>query len=197
MANPTTPYGFQEVGLIDGVDPTFGMYTGQIAVTNTHTIYANDPAVFAAGYFDVASVTGNTGAGVAGVFVEFSYLSIAMGQRVRNRAWMGNTADIVSGSVITCKVNIHPQAKFKVRATGASNNPITQAMVGNLINFALGAGPGNNLVSTFSADAATETGTSTTLPFKILDLVQQPETDPTLINNEIIVGFNPASFLQL
>jgi hypothetical protein len=197
MANPTTTYGFRYLGLIDGAPPNFGLVARSMGAAYATAVYQGDPAILTSGLLALATVTGNTGAGVCGVFQSFTWPSISAGMTIRDRAWLGNTADIASGGVVTAHIAMHPHAKFQVRATGASNNPITNAMQGNLINFAVGAGPGNNKVSTYSADAATETSSSSTLPFKIYELLQQPETDPTVLNNEITVVFNPASFVLI
>ncbi len=197
MANPTTPYGFQYLGLIDGAAPTFGLVARSMGASYNVAVYRGDPCILTSGLPALATVTGNTGAGVCGVFQGFTWPSIAAGMTIRDRAWLGNTADIVSGGVLTAHIAMHPQAKFQVRSLGASNNPLTIAMTGNLINFAVGAGPGNNKVSTYSADDATETSSSSTLPFKIYEILQPPITDPTVLNNEVIVVFNPASFVLI
>lgn len=190
MSNSATPYGFLENGLIDGAEPTFGLYEGSLGASNSHSIYQGDPAVLSAGLFDVASVTGNTGAAVAGIFESFSWLSISAGMRVRTRAWLGNTADLVATSVVSCKVRMHPFLIIRGKVTGASGNPVVQANVGSGINFSLGAGPGANQVSTFSFDATTINSTLGSLPFKIYGLVQPPASDPTVANNDILATFN-------
>jgi hypothetical protein len=197
MANPTIPYGFRSVGLIDGGAPTFGLVARSMGASYATAVYQGDPCILTAGLPALATVTGNTGAGVCGVFQSFTWPSISAGMTVRDRAWLGNIADIASGGVLTAHIVMHPQAKFQVRVTGVPNDPVTIPMTGNLINFAVGAGPGNNKVSTYSADSATETSSSATLPFKIFEVLGQPITDPTLANNEIIVVFNPASFVLI
>jgi hypothetical protein len=202
MTNPTQPYGFSNLALIDGSDASFGIITRPLSSTNTHSIYRGDPAVFSAGYYDVASATGATGAGVAGIFEEFTWPSISAGMTVRTRAWLGNTADIVAGGTLSAKIAIHPQLVMQAKVTGGvtgTSNPITQAMVGQFCNFGQVTGPGNNLVSTFSVDAGTVTGTggvTATLPFKIHGLVQPPNSDPTSYDNDVYLIFNPASFNQ-
>ena len=188
MTNPTTPYGFKYDGLVEGLEPNFGVYSGNIATTNTHSLYQGDPAIFAAGYFDHATTTGTTGAPIAGIFISFSWLSISAGMRIYQRAWLGQTSDIVSGGDVSCKIAIGSNLILQARVTGASNNPIVQANVGEFINFATGSGPGNNLISTYSIDATSLESTSTTLPFQIYKIIQPPFTDPTAANNEILVS---------
>jgi hypothetical protein len=195
MTNPVTPYGFKYEGLYEGIEPTFGIYTGQISVSNTHSLYQFDPAVFSAGYWDHATVTGTTGAVVNGFFIGFDWLSISAGMRVYNRAWLGQTADLVANSTISCKVAIGVNLIVQARVTGASNNPIVQANVGSYINFAVGAGPGANLVSTYSIDATSLESSSTTLPFQIYKLIQPPYSDPTSANNDILVSLANGSGL--
>jgi hypothetical protein len=196
MTNSATPYGFYDNGLIDGGEPTFGIYTGSIGASNTSSIYQNDPAIFAAGLFSVGSTTGATGAAVAGIFEAFEWLSISAGMRVRTRAWLGQTADIVANSVVNCKIRMHPNAVMRAKVTGTTtNNPVTQSLIGYACNFTPGAGPGANLVSTFSIDATTLTATSTTLPFKVYGLVNAPASDPTSANNDVFVIWNNQSLI--
>ena len=187
MSNPTTPYGFKYDGLIEGLEPNFGVYSGNISVTNTASMYQGDPAIFTSGYFTVATATGGTGAPVVGVFIDFSWLSISAGMRVRNRAWLGQTADIVSGGTLDCKVAVGSNLVLQARVTGASANPIVQANVGEYVNFATGSAPGANLVSTFSIDATTLASSSTTLPFQVYRILQPPYSDPTSADNDILV----------
>jgi hypothetical protein len=197
MANPTTPYGFQDVNTVEGVSPNFGIVRRPMGASVTASIYIGDPAILTAGLPALATTTGATGAGLVGVFQGFEWPSLSFGGTRRDRAWLGATTDIVAGGQLYCYLSMNPQNKFKARVTGASNNPITNAMLGQLVNFAVGAGPGGNLISTYSIDAATVTATSTTLPWKIYEILGQPNTDPTSPGNEIIVVFNPASFVLI
>ena len=70
---------------------------------------------------------------------------------------------------------------------------MTQAQVGSNAPFVLGAG-GNTLngISSMALDDA-NIGTTSTFPFKIYRLVQQPESDPTSIYNEVLVVINNLS----
>jgi hypothetical protein len=197
MANPTTPYGFQDANIVEGASPNFGVVRRPMGASVTASIYAWDPAILTSGLPALATATGATGAGVCGVFQGFEWPSLSFGGTRRDRAWLGATTDIVPGGQLYGFLAMNPQAKFRARVTGASNNPITNAMLGQLVNFAVGAGPGGNLVSTYSIDAATVAATSTTLPWKIYEILGQPNTDPTSANNEIIVVFNPASFVLI
>jgi hypothetical protein len=197
MANPTVPYGFQDVNTVEGLSPNFGIVRRPMGASVSASIYQYDPAILTAGLPALATVTGATGAGVCGIFQGFEWPSVSLGGTRRERAWLGNTADIVAGGQLYCWLSMNQQAKFKARVTGASNNPVTVAMTGQLINFAVGAGPGLNLISTYSVDGATATASSATLPFKIYEVLGQPNTDPTTANNEIIVVFNPASYVLI
>lgn len=197
MANPTVPYGFQDVNTVEGLSPNFGIVRRPMGASVSASIYQYDPAILTAGLPALATVTGNTGAGICGVFQGFEWQSISFGGTRRERAWLGNSADIVAGGQLYCWLSMNPQAKFKARVTGASNNPVTNAMLGQLVNFAVGSGPGMNLISTYSIDAATVNASSNTLPFKIYEILGQPNTDPTLVNNEVLVVFNPASYVLI
>lgn len=190
MSNQNAPYGFRYVGLIDGSAPNFGIRTVQLSPTNNHSIYGGDvAAAISAGYYDVATEVGG-GAAIGGVFLpDFIWQSKSNQTTMRSRAWLGNSADIVAGGTLTAKVVVHPHALFQVRSNGSTGAAVSQANIGDNINFAVGAGPGNNLISTFSADQSDE-GAGASLPFRIYGLVQAPVTDPTALYNEIFVVFN-------
>lgn len=188
MANPNVLFGFQPVGLIDGTSPTFGLKTVQLAANNAHSIYQGDvAAAISGGYYDVATEVGG-GAAIGGVFWSFSWLSKSQG-RVRGRAWLGLTGDLVAGTVIEAKVIIDRDALFRVRSAGTGGAAVGQTNIGQNCNFTVGAGPGNNLVSTFGLDDVT-LGSGASLPFTVYDLEQQPDTDPTSLYNIVTVRFN-------
>ena len=189
MSNPSTPFGFEPIGLIDGVSPNFGIRTVQLATTNAHKIYQYDvAAAIAAGYYDVATEVGG-GAPIGGIFLEFKWQSVSQAMTVRSRAWLGNTADIVAGGTLEAKIMTARDATFRVRSLGSTGAAIAQASVGSNANFSVGAGPGNNLVSTFSLDDGT-IGAGPSLPFTIIGIEQAPTSDPTANYNVVQVRFN-------
>lgn len=187
MSNPSTPFGFTEDGLSDGISPNFGMYEGFISPSNTHAIYGGDVAApISGGYYDLATVVFG-GEPIGGIFEpSFEWPSISFGGTYRGRAWLGNIADVVAGGVIKCKINMNRLARFHVRSNGAA---ITQANVGSNANFATGATPGNNLISTQSLAAST-IGAGLSLPFTIIKIDPNPPSDPTASYNTVVVGFN-------
>lgn len=192
MANPNIPFGFLDNGLLDGTMPTFGLFPGQLSISNTNSIYGGDVAKPpSGGNYDVFTAPVGGGETVGGIFApDFSYLSKAQGMRSRNRAWLGTTGDVVAGSTgIACKLITAKDAVFMVRSAGLSGGPVTQAQVGQNANFAIGPAPGNNLISAFWLDDST-IGTNPALPFTIVSLAQQPVTDPTSIYNIVYVRFN-------
>jgi hypothetical protein len=196
VTNPTGSYGFRDVGLIDGADPNFGVVTRPIQASST--MYSGDPCFQTGGYWAPAVTTGASGAGISGVFESFEWPSIAAGRQVYQRYWLGLSTDIAAGGTAMAKIRTHEKTVFQARVSGASNNPITQAMVGNLVNYT----PNNNLpvtganLSPYTVDATTEVASSATLPFKIHAIIQPPESDPTSAGNEVQVIFNPLSFSQ-
>lgn len=190
MANPSTPFGFAYQGLLDGSSPNFGFVTVQINPTNANHIYGGDVAgVISGGYFDVAAVVPG-GAPIGGIFLPyFEWQSVAAGMTVRKRAWLGATGDIAAGGTLTAKLVMNPQALFRVRASGTSAAAIPATSVGLNGNFAVGAGPGNNLISTFSLGDLT-LGAGPSLPFTIYSIDQPPVSDPTATYNTLVVRLN-------
>ena len=190
MANPSTPFGFQYLELIDGVAPNFGFVTVLIDPTNTHSIYGGDVAkTISGGYFDVATEVGG-GEQIGGIFLpDFRWQSKSQGMHTFQRAWLGNTSDVVAGSTVQAKLVISPQALFRVRTLGTTAAAVGQTYVGSNANFNVGAGPGNNLISTFSLDDGT-LGAGPSLPFTIYSIEQAPVSDPTAVYNTVVVRFN-------
>lgn len=190
MANSSTPFGFQAVGLVDGVSPNFGVRTVQIDPTNSNVIAGGDVAgVISGGYYDVATAVGG-GAPIGGIFLPFfQWTSISRMDSFPQRVWLGNAADVVPGGTITAKLVINPQALFRVRSLGTTAAAIAQASVGSNANFDAGAGIGANLISTFSLDDAT-IGAGPSLPFTIVEIEGPPTSDPTANYNIVVVRFN-------
>lgn len=188
MSNPAIPFGFLDKGLMDGYAPTFGVYPAQISTGNTNKIYAGDVAApISGGYYDVATVVGGGGP-IGGIFAgNFAYNSLSAGMLNRNRAWLGQTGDLAAGSLITCDVLVASETVYKVRTAGTSGLPVGQTSVGKFANFAIGSAPGNNLISAFWLDDNTINAAQGSLPFVIVGIAQQPESDPTSINNIVYV----------
>lgn len=191
MANPSTLYGFAENGLRDGSSPTFGMKSGLINPADTGAIYGGDVSLpISGGYYNNFAAAVPGGAPVGGVFVpDFTWLSLAAVKRIYNRAWLGATGDLSGATPPTCKLIVNPQAVFRVRSAGTSGGPVTLAQVGSNVNIYIGATPGNNLISNFGIDDLS-IGAGPSLPFKIVGLVEAPQSDPTAIYNEVFVIFN-------
>jgi hypothetical protein len=190
MANPSTPFGYLDNGLMDGSAPTFGMYTGTISASNTNKIYGGDVAKpQSGGYFDVFTAAVGGGEPIGGIFLpHFSWLSISAGQRIFSRAWLGQTGDI-SGGTVSCKVLIARDNILRVRSSGASGSAVPATAVGESANFSIGTAPGNNLISAFQLDDST-LGTGPSLPFTVYSIDQQPVSDPTSIYNTVLVRMN-------
>jgi hypothetical protein len=192
MSNPAIPFGFLENGLMDGSMPTFGMFPGQLAISNANKIYGGDVAKPpSGGNYDVFTAPVGGGETVGGIFAPyFSYQSISYGGNSRNRAWLGTTGDVVAGSTgIGARILMSKDAVFLVRTAGLSGAAVGQSAVGQNANFAIGPAPGNNLISAFWLDDST-IGTNPALPFTIYSIAQAPISDPTSIYNMVYVKFN-------
>lgn len=187
MANTSAPFGFRQwTGT--GSTPTYEQVAGPIAYDNTTKIFTGDPVSINATTGMLEQATAGT-APLAGVFAGCKYSSVSRnGQTVWAPYWPG--ADAVSGSVEGYYIN-DPNARFICQVSGAS--PITQANVGENVNFAVGTGNTATGLSGASANFAT-LGTTATLAFKVDGVVTTPPgqngTDVTSALNFIIVRFN-------
>lgn len=187
MANTSAPFGFQQVAGT-GSTPTYENVAIPIASTNTTAIFRNDPVSLNTTTGFLEQATAGT-APLAGVFAGCKYSSVSRnGQTVWSSYWPG--ADAVAGSVEGYVIN-DPNARFQCQVSGAS--PITQANVGENVQFALGTG---NTATGYSGASAlfSSLATTATLPFKIDAVVTTPPgqngTDVSTALNFIIVRFN-------
>lgn len=193
MSNPSTAYGFRCVGLLDGIAPNFGTYRrANVNPAAGQKIFFGDVLLpISGGYFAPFTAEVGGGAAIGGVAgPQFSWNSLGARHQVWTNWWTGNAADVASGGVVEIGVEMNPQAVFQVRSAGTSGAAVGQSAVGENANFTIGAG-GNTLngLSSMALDDNT-IGTGPALPFKIIGIVQQPESDPTSIYNEVLVIIN-------
>ena len=188
MANVLTPFGFQHVGYMEGVTPSYGFRKRRIALGNTNPIFHGDPVVsLSTGYIAQAS---SITVQVAGVFESCEYVSVSQQRKIRSWYWPGSDAQFD----VDCYIIDAAGAYFKAQANGI---PILLTSVGNNVGFFIatggstapvaGSGQGNtvNQISGSLLDSANTNGgqpaTTATLPFRIV----------RLFSDDMVVG-NPA-----
>lgn len=189
MANTLAPFGFRQwTGT--GSSPTYEQVTAPIVYNNATQIFTGDPVAIDASTGNLVQAPVSPGtAPIAGIFVGCKYSSVSRnGQTVWSPYWPG--ADAISGTVEGYFIN-DPNARFLVQVTGAS--PITQANVGENVQFAVGTGNTSTGQSGASVTFSS-LGTTATLPFKVDGVYLQPPgqngTDVASANNFVIVRFN-------
>ena len=188
MANTNAPFGFSQYKGT-GSAPTYEQVTGLINY-NTANIFFGDPIA----HLSDGSVAGITTSALpgtvplAGIFVGCKYLSVSQKRTVWSNYWPGS--DMASGNFAEAYIVNDPNAQFIVQSSGGSG--ITQAMVGQNIQFAYGTGNTSSGLSGAYVDAATADRTVTTLPFKIVSLVTPVgSSSPTTGQyNTVVVAFN-------
>jgi len=187
MANTFAPFGFsQNKGT--GSAPTYEQVPAPIAY-NTANIFFGDP-VFRLSDGTVAGVTTGPGPGtgvLAGIFVGCKYLSVSQKRTVWSNYWPGS--DVASTNTVEGYLVNDPNAQFLVQSSGGSG--ITQAMLGQLVQFAYGTGNTSTGLSGAYIDA-TSVGSTATLPFRIVSLIV-PVGSSTAVTgqyNNAIVAFN-------
>lgn len=190
MSNTFAPNGFQSSSFIAGLGQSFGLTAGKVAY-NASAIYRGDPVILTSGKIAVATVTGNTGAAIAGIAESFSWVSTAQGRRVYQSFYPGS--DSVGNADVDVLFQGSPESLFVVQvgnagAAGSSSNLAAQADIGAFFNFYTGTGNVYSGMSGFSLDYATKNTTQGTLPFVLQAILQAPVTDPTSANNLVVVG---------
>jgi hypothetical protein len=187
VANTFAPFGFSQ-NRGTGSAPTYEQVVAPVAY-NTANIFFGDP-VFRLSDGSVAGVTTGPGPGtgvLAGIFVGCKYLSVSQKRTVWSNWWIGS--DVASGNTVEAYLVNDPNAQFLVQSSGGSG--ITQAMVGQLIQFAYGTGNTASGISGAYIDA-TSVGSTSTLPFRVVALTTPVGANTAVTGqyNNAIVAFN-------
>ena len=191
MPNTLAPFGFTHVGYIGGQSPAGEQSVRKIASSNSTAIYAGDPVTSLSTGYIARSTAGTTQ--VAGIFVGCKFLSTSQKRTVWLPYWPGSDAAADAEAYIIDS----PLAIFKVQA-GGSTTAVGFANIMENANFALGTGNASTGLSGAYLDQTTLAAATTTLPFRIINLVQDPPgangTDTTSAYNHVLVTFNAQDF---
>ena len=203
MAYPTVskPYGLKPINLIGG--QVFAGATRQIAITTGSVNYntplyngqvvqlSTDGTVTASTLADQADPT--TLVGILGVFLGCRYTNPVTKQPAYSQFWPGFASGVTDAFAY---ISDDPDALYRVASVGSTANtsgltitPVQQTALGTNCVLVL------NSANTTYGDAQTGIyydGTTTSLPFRIVDLV--PDTSYVSSGNivypEVIVKFN-------
>ena len=186
MANTNAPFGFSQYSGT-GSAPTYEQVAVQIAY-NASAIYYGDPVEPDANGQVIRGDGTTAAAGIAGIFVGCTYLSVSQKRVIWSNYWPGS--DVASTSTVTGYIINDPNAKFLVQtgATGA-----TQSTVNLLIGYDIGTANANSGISGAFVDVTTAAAGTTTLPFRVLSLVVDPPGSAGTeagAYNRVIVAFN-------
>ena len=185
MANTNAPFGFRQYSG-NGSAPTYEQVAVQIAYNATNIFYGDPVEPDANGY--VIQGDGTTAAaGIAGIFIGCTYLSVSQKRIIWSNYWPGS--DVASTSVVTGYIVNDPNARFLAQtgSTGA-----TQSTINLNVPYVTGSGNTANGISAATVDVANADVTAT-LPFRVVGLVTQPPGSAGTeagAYNYVIVGFN-------
>ena len=187
MANTNAPFGFRQYRGT-GSAPTFEQTVRNIAYNNGTAIYFGDAVVpLNTGY--IGQATAST-VQLAGIFVGCKYLSTSQKRTVWSNYWPG--ADVASTAPkVEAYIIDDPNAQFVAQAGGTA---IGFADIGANIQLNVGTGNAATGISGMYVESA---GTTNTLPFRIVGMVEDPPgangTDIASAYNHVIVRFNNTS----
>lgn len=188
MANTFAPFGFSQYKGT-GSAPTYEQTPRTVALT-AGAIYAGDPVTSQSDGTVAQSVAGTTQ--IAGIFVGCDFISATLLRRVWSPYWPGS-GSALAGTIVNAYIINDPNAQFLVQS-GNAGTAVLAIDVGANINFALGTGSALSGLSGAYANQATINPATTTLPFRIVGLHQNPPgsngTDIASNGNFIIVAFN-------
>jgi len=189
MSATATPYGFNPINLIGGQPYAGG--TRQIKIASgyaTNIFYGDVVAIGTDGTIQKVTTTGadatpnNFPAGVIGIFLGCAYTeTTGLRYFLTRQNWVAGTVANDAMSYVCAD----PDALFQVQANGS----LTQAALGANIAVVQGAGNTATGVSGVTLNTAT-VGTSTFLPFRIVDFVNSTTSQVGDAFTDVIVKFN-------
>src|SRR6185437_1205424 len=129
---------------------------------------------------------------IAGIFVGCEFVQAATNQTRWSPYWPGS-GSALANTVIKAYIINDPNAQFLCQ-TGNAGSPVALTDVGANIQFAIGTGNALSGQSGAYANQAAISPSTTTYPFRIVNLVTDPPgspgTDTTANGNWIVVAFN-------
>lgn len=188
MAYPTLagPYGLRPINLVGG--QVYAGQTRQIPIASgsaTDIFYGDVVALNTAGTLEKVTTT-DTASNVVGVFLGVTYVNPTTKQPTYAQFYDGP----ITGSTTFAYVQDDPDQLYQVAvcATGSTAiSGLTRAAVGQ--NAALVQNSGNTQNGDSRVAVLNSTGTATTLPVRVIDVI--PETTNTVGSyTEVIVKFN-------
>ncbi len=187
MAYPTVagPYGLEPINLVGG--QVFAGQTRQIPIasgSSTDIFYGDVVALDTSGNL-VKVTTTDAASNAVGVFLGCSYTNPATMQPLFYQCYNGP----VTASDIKAFVQDDPDQLYKVAVVSATTTigGVTRAAVGQ--NAALVQNAGSTTTGDSKVAVLATTGTATTLPLRVIDVV--PETvNASGSYTEVIVKFN-------
>lgn len=182
MANTNAPFGFrQRSGL--GSSPTYEQVVGVIAY-NTAAIFYGDP-VGPGASGDLIVVADQT-IPIAGIFIGCKYLSVSQKRTVWSNYWPGT--DVASTNSVEAYIVNDPNARFEAQSDVTG---VALADINANVGFTYGTGNTANGIS--GAYLSSISGSTTTLPFRIISLIVDPPGSPGTASgayNWVVVAFN-------
>lgn len=187
MAYPTLagPYGLEPINLIGG--QVFAGQTRQIPIASgsaTDIFYGDVVALDTAGKLVKVTST-DTASNVIGVFLGCGYTNPSTNQPLFYQLYNGP----VTASDIVAYVQDDPDQLYKaaVVSSGSTIGGVTRAAVGQ--NAALVQNAGSTTTGDSKVAVLAATGTATTLPLRVVDVVPET-TNASGSYTEVIVKFN-------
>jgi hypothetical protein len=192
MANPNTPFGFQEIGWNRGGPAVSGATVERKIAAGYNTAIGRGDVVqsLSTGYI-ARGAAGVSGSNTAGIFIGCKYLSTSLKRMTFAQSWPSGDHAYDGVAFIVPIAGVPPKL-FKVQ-TLLTN--LTFADIGS--NIDIDAGTVNSQgFSTMTVSQAL-LGTTVTLPFRVVDMYSSiapagsPGTDDTSNYNIVIVQSNP------
>lgn len=166
--NTQVEFGFQPFGSSAGVTPNFGLRRATIAYNYGTALYKGDPVSFNSS--GVIVIAPNANGQIDGIFwgCEYQPSGSATALPIKSPTWPG-VALTNSSAIVTCFIIDDPNVLFRAATFGTLSGGLTQASVGDNIEFHTGTGNATTGLSGYTIDDG-NIATTSTYPFKIVDL---------------------------
>lgn len=168
MANVVAPSGFSDGRLYNGSSPNYATREVRIAYNLSNQIGYGDPVkLLNTGYIDRYAATDTT---IHGIFIGCEYLNPAIGRWNWYPAWTAPT--LTSTSVVLARVIVDPFATFQCQVIGG---PLIQTDLNTNFDITAGTSGAPNAqsgISTCSIAYGAGSQTTSTLPFRLVGIVQ-------------------------
>jgi hypothetical protein len=211
VANTFAPFGFRQYQGT-GSAPTYEQVTAVGGIDSATANISNGDPIFRLASGATGTLAGvSTGPGpgttaLAGVFVGCKYMSTSQKRTVWSNYWPGSDVSSANSALTEAYYINDPNAQFIAQVGGSTSVGVAAANIGLNVQFAYGTGNAANGISGAYIDISVNPATTSTLPFRVVQVPAFPPAALALAGNTYtqfgaynyaVVAFNNVETKQL